>query len=196
MSPNGKIVWHGHPSGLSGSLIEEHIKDVRMRPTFELSKALKKAKKLLNSGKYAKGINSLQKVIEKEEDEGLVNEAVAAIAKVNRYGENQLKKIDLYAKEGYFAIAMKTLKRLDSSFKGTDIGDRAKTKLAAWKKDKKIKAEISGAKIIEVADGLMNKGRYRNAAKLLMKVTRGKKYEGTMAQESAREKLEGLSSKL
>ena len=40
VSPQGSIVWEGHPASLTNGTIEEHLKGVRMAPSPDLPKEL------------------------------------------------------------------------------------------------------------------------------------------------------------
>jgi len=197
VAPNGKIVWKGHPSGVNTSIIQEHIKTVRLRPTFKFDGALKKANKSLNSGKYNKGIQALEKAIERNPDDAdLIARAEEAIAQVNKFGEDEFASVDEYAKAGYYPEAMAKLQWLTKSFKGTSIGERADEKYGEWKKDSTVKAEISGAEAIAMAEQLIGKRKYKDAARALVKVTKGKKYEGTMVRDKAQDLLDEVINKL
>ncbi len=197
VAPNGKIVWKGHPSGVNTSIIEEHIKTVRLRPTFKFDGALKRANKNLNSGKYGKGIVDLEKVIAKNPDDAdLITEAEEAIAQVKKFGEDEFASVEEYAKAGFYPEAMAKLQWLTKSFKGTSIGDQADEKYAVWKKDSTVKAEISGAEVIAMAEELIGKRKYKDAARALVKVTKGKKYEGTKVRDKAQDLLDDVMNKL
>jgi hypothetical protein len=186
------IVWQGHPSGLKADMIEKHLQDVRLTPTFDLPKSLSKAKKSLDKGKYASGIKELRKHIEGEDADA----AQEAIDKVIEYGQSQLDTVESYAEEGLYGDASAILERLEKSFKGTEIGDDAKAKRTAWKKDKAIKVEIEGCKILDKVELLARSGNTAGAAKMTMKITKGKKYEGTKVRERAEARLEELKEKL
>ena len=196
VAPNGKIVWKGHPSQVKNDMIEKHIKDVILKPKFKLSKDLKRANKHLNAGSYGKGLVELEKVIAKTDDDSVITEAKDAIAKVNQFGEEELNAVEDYAKAGFYIDAMSKLKGLTKSFKGTALGDRATTKYDEWKKDKTIKLEIDGAETIAAAKELMNKAKYKDAARALAKITKSKKYNGTKAQSRAQDLLDEVMKKL
>ncbi len=186
VAPNGKIVWKGHPSGLNEGIIEEHLKDVRLRPSFEFaSPALKKAGKQLEAGKYGKGISELETVIAGSDDSEAVDAAKAALEQVLKYGEEELQAVEEYAKAGFYLEGMVKLQQLTALFKGTEIGTRADEKNDVWRKDKRIKAEIEGAEAIGAAKELVANRKWKDAARLLVGITRGKKFEGTKAQKEA-----------
>ena len=193
---NGKIVWKGHPSQVNHDMVEKHLKDVILKPQFKLSKDLKRANKHLNAGSYGKGLVELEKIIAKSDDESVISEAKEAIAKVNTFGEEELNAVEDYASSGYYIDAMAKLKGLTKSFKGTALGDRATTKYDEWKKDKTVKLEIDGAETIAAAKEMMNKAKYKDAARALAKIAKNKKYDGTKAQSRAQDMLDEVMKKL
>jgi hypothetical protein len=185
------VKFKGHPSGISDALIEEQLKGVRLRPAFDdLPKELSKAARYLSDGKYGKGLEALEKEAE-DPDHGAA--AKEAIEKVTAYGRSQLELVEGYANGGSYAKAMDLLESLEGDWKDTGIGDQAKEKRSDWKKDKTVKAEIEAEKYIEKAEELLSAKNERAAAALLMKVTKGSKYEGTKARAKAEQMLARLT---
>jgi hypothetical protein len=186
VGPDGKIVWKGHPSGLTAEIVQANLKNVRLRPKFEFqADELKKASKLLEAGNFGKALAELEKVITANETPAAVEQATAAKTQVLTYGEDELKAVEDYASSGYYSEGLLKLQELSVAFKGTEIGDRADEKEKAWKKDDKIKAELEGSEAIAQAKEMIGKRGYKDAARVLVQVTRGKKYEGTKARERA-----------
>jgi hypothetical protein len=186
VGPDGKIVWKGHPAELKHGTIETHIKNVRLRPTFRFqSDELKKAGKLLEAGNFGKGLAELDKVVAANEEPAAVEEATAARTQILAYGEEELKAVEDFASHGYYSEGMLKLQELSAIFKGTEIGDKADEQEKTWKKDDKIKAELEGSEAIAQAKDLIGRRGYKDAARLLVQVTRGKKFEGTKARERA-----------
>jgi len=186
VGPDGKIVWKGHPAELKHEMIEANLKNVRLRPKFEFqADELKKAGKLLEAGNFGKGLAELDKVIAANDTPAAVEQATTARTQVIAYGEDELKAVEDYASSGYYSEGMLKLQELAVTFKGTEIGDRAEEKEKSWKKDDKIKAELEGAEAITQAKDLIGRRGYKDAARVLVQVTRGKKFEGTKARERA-----------
>ena len=190
MSPKGKIVWKGHPAGLNNSIIEEHIKGARVLPIFDLPSALSRAKGYLEAGSFGKGISELEKAIKRNDDTSVQEKARDAIEEVLKYGRGELKKIDAYGAAGDYAEGMDLLEGLTKAFKRTDLAKDFKDKLSIWKKDKKIRAEIEGGRILEAARDLVRRAKYKDAARLFAKVAKGSKFRGTRVQEEAEKRLE------
>jgi hypothetical protein len=197
VGPDGKVVWKGHPAELKAETIESNLKNVRLRPKFAFSSDdLKKAGKLLEAGNFGKGLTELDKVIAANEDAAAVEQATAARTQVLAYGEDELKAVDDYATAGYYTEGLRKLQELGAAFKGTEIGDRAEEKEGVWKKDDKIKAELEGSEAIAQAKDLIGRRGYKDAARLLVQVTRGKKFEGTKARERAESLLKEVEPHL
>ena len=198
VSPSGKVTWHGHPASLTDDMITEELRHVRLKPVFKLPKKLKSAQRYLNSGKYAYGIKVLERYIQKAKDkeengktrvrDKVLKAAKSALKKVNVYGRNRLKTANGLAKHGEYLEALDILARLKKSFKGTSVGDKANKRQSTWKKDKKVKLELKGAKIIAKAEHAARRGMYKQALAYVRYVAKSSKYDGTKCQEKA-EKL-------
>lgn len=196
VSPERKIVWKGHPSGLQDSLIEEHLKTVSLAPRFALPPELKAAEKHLNAGNYAAGLKALEAHLKKPKNAETEAAAKDAIEKAKKYAEDRLGKAEEYGKARAYPEGAAILAEIEKSWKGTEAGNRARDLLQEWKRDKAIKTELDGAAIIEKADSLAQAKKYRDAAGLLLAVTKGKKFEGTRVREIAEEKLAKIEKKL
>ncbi|MGQ9592387.1 MAG: redoxin domain-containing protein [Planctomycetota bacterium] len=196
VSPERKIVWKGHPSGLQDSLIEEHLKTVSLSPRFALPPELKAAEKQLNSGNYAAGLKALEAHLKNPKNAETETAAKEAIEKAKKYGEDRLAKAEDYGKARAYPEGAAILAEVEKCWKGTELGNRARDLLQEWRRDKTIKLELHGAAIIEKADSLAQAKKYRDAAGLLLALTKGKKFEGTRVREIAEEKLAKLERKL
>lgn len=189
MDSTGEIVWEGHPGELKETLIEEHLKSVRLKPTFELPKDLKKAQTDLNAGKYASGVKALETYLKKPKNDADARAARDAIDAVNSHGKGKLEDADKLAGQGYYADALGLVTDLERDFKGMEVGNQAKAKRDAWKKDDKAKAEIEASAIVDKASELLRQKKTPEAQALLQRVLQSKKFEGTKARERAQEKL-------
>lgn len=196
VSPRGEIVWEGHPTSLSAGVIEEHLKSVSLTPTFSLPKDLAAVERQLNTGSLGAGLKALETHLKKPKSPETGAAATGAIEKIKAFGAEQLKRAEHFAKEGDYGDGAEVLQSLEKSFKGTEVADTAKEKLAEWKKDKAIKLELDGAAQIQKADALIQAKQYRNAAVLLAQVAKGKKYDGTRIQAAAQKKLASVEKKL
>ncbi len=196
VNPRGVVVWEGHPAELKDAQIEEHIKGASLTPQFALPKDLKSAERELNAARYAEGIKSLETHLKKPRSPETETAAKSALEQVNSYGESKLKAVDDLAKEKDYGNAAEILRSLEKSFKGHAVGEKAKSRLAGWKKDEKIKLELDAAVIVEQAETQIQAKQWKAAAGILLKVTKGKKYEGTRAREIAEKLLATVRRKL
>lgn len=192
VAPDGNVVWEGHPGNLKEGQIEEQLKNVRLGPAFgDLPEKAKRARKYLEAGKFAKGVKALQKLVNDPEAGAAAKEAIEKIAAM---GEGRLERVEKLAEAGAYGEAIAMLEAIEKQFKGLDAGDKAKAKRKAWKKDKRVKAELDGVKILRKAKALIKANRHRDAARLLLAMTKKKKFAGTRCCDKAKELLKGLEA--
>lgn len=196
MNAKGIVVWDGHPGNLSASTLEEELKAVVVPPSFSLPKDLSSAEKQLNAGNFTAGIKALETHIKKPKSAETEKASKEAIEKANAYGQEKLKQAEEYAKERNYGEASEVLQSLEKSFKDTEVGNKAKETLSAWKKDKDIKLELDGAALVQKADAAIREKKYAAAAGLLLQVTKPKKFEGTKVREIAQKILKSVEPKL
>lgn len=190
---NGQVVWKGHPSGMTSAIIEEHLANVRLVPTFDdLPRELQKAARLLDAGKFGQGLKELEKA--PQDDPAIAEAAKAAIEKAESYGKGQSSRADALAAEGLYKEAMELLDTLEEGFKGHAIGDDAKAKLGAWKKDRTVKTELEGHALLDKGEALEKAGQKPHAAKLYRSIVDGRKFEGTKCREKAEARLKALEA--
>ncbi len=196
VSPSQEIVWHGLPAELKESLIEEHIKKVRLAPTFEFPKELKSVEKILNAGNYGKGLKELESHLKSAKSDGVRKAAEEALEKVKAYGKGKLEAAEACAGEGYYAEAIESAEFLEKSFKDHELSEQAKAKKEAWKKDPKVKAELEASANLDRAQGLIRDKKYKPAGAILQQLISNKKFSETKARKRAEEKLKAIKSYL
>ncbi len=186
VDPKGTVVWHGHPSNLKEETVQQHIKGARSMPAFdELPKPLKKAGKYLEAGVYAKGIGELEKYLKRPKDEAVAATAKKTITIVKEFGNTLYKNALSYFEEGDYVDALDIVTDLEKSFKGMELSKKAKKKRTEWKKDKRVKAELTASAYLAKARELVAKKKYKNALPFLMQVIKSKKYAETKSREKA-----------
>lgn len=190
VAPDGNVVWQGNPSGLHGSIIEQHLSKVSVSPKFEFDGELEKAGKYLTQGNYKKGLKELAKVSAKTEDASVKAAAEDAREKVGQYAEKQMKLCESMAAGGSHTAALQRMQKLSKMFKGTEFGDKASDQYKAWKKDDAFKTEMKAESIIEAAKAKAKEKQLDYAIALLQKLIADEDYAGTKAKETA-EKLLG-----
>ncbi len=185
VGPDGMIVWKGHPASLNNAIIEKHIVGARIGPRFEVDPEFKKASQYLEKGAIGKAYGELEKQAKRAKSDELKESARKSMKSLEEYGEKRFKAIaDMKAAKRY-VDGMATMQREIAAFKGMDIAKKFESELKAWRKDKKIKAEITGAEMLEEAETLVKRGKYKSAAKIYGQVSKAKKFEGTEAQREA-----------
>jgi hypothetical protein len=158
VSPDGKVVWTGHPSTLRDKDIEKNLVGVRMNDKragtlyvdAELPGKYKNIAKKLASGKLGDGLKALQGALKKcsQNDKASLEDAVQAVEKL---AEDELAKAEQAGEEGRWFDAQTAWKRLAKHYPGHEAGKTAKGKLQELKKDKSLKPELEAGKRIAKA---------------------------------------------
>ncbi len=78
-----------------------------------------------------------------------------------------------------------TMSKLSVSFKGLELGDKAKKQVSAWKKDKTIKLELTVLTYIERAKAAIKAKNYKKAGGYLNAILKSKKYKDTKSRAKA-----------
>lgn len=196
VSPGGEIVWEGHPARLQNATIDKYIKHARLTPTFRLPPDLSRAERYLNAGSISKGLDALEKYLRKPKAEDVAEAARAATERATSFGKKTLQEVEECAKEGDYTDGLTLLSLLEKAFKGTEIGDQAKKKRAAWRKDAKIRDEVEADLILEKAKGLVQAKEYKTAYAYLLRITKSRKYAETRAREEAEETIRSIEKHL
>ena len=194
VSPDGKVIWEGNPLAYKAEIekvIQEYLRDALPVPRFGLPRELRKIQALLYKGSFTKARKQLAEYIEEGEGDALPA-AKDAAARLDEFLNAQQKRADEYAEQGHYTEAHAVLTHMKKLFKGSPPGDAANDRLKAWKKDKKIKAEIDAGKLYRVARDFIYADETDAATKVLSKIVKSKKYDGTQVQKRAQEKLKSL----
>ncbi|MGE0707137.1 MAG: hypothetical protein AB7N76_17020 [Planctomycetota bacterium] len=144
----GECVAEGHPSELYAKIDQLMAKAppwIGGGKEYK-SEAVGKIVQGLRVPKYAKAIEDLNKLIEKGSDVDK-EEATFLRDRIVRMGEAMLE--DAKASESEDPLgALNTLNEIQVKFKGHELGEKAKTRLAELKKDKAFQEEIKAAKLL------------------------------------------------
>ncbi len=189
IGPNGKIVWKGHPAGLNDSIIKKHITGARVGPKISLPAEFAKATKYLKASQFGKAHGELEKKLKRAKEASEKDAAREAMEEIEKYSEAQLAAISKFKEKRQYEAGLQALQRGARDFKGMDIAKKFAKELKAWKRDKVIQAELSGAQMLAEARDLVKRGKYEEAAKLYAVVAKAKKYEGTEAKREAEIRL-------
>jgi len=196
VGPDGKIVWKGHPGGLNNSIIEKHIDGARVGPKIKLSGDLKSAEKYIKVGQFGKAHADLAKKAKRSKDGSVASAAQDAMKVIEEYAATELSRVADLKKARKFQAGLNALQRGAVAFKGMDASKEFERELKAWKKDKKIKAEIEGAQMLEEAQDLVKRGKYEKAAKVYVVLAKSKKFAGSEAQREAEIRLQEIQKYL
>ena len=104
---------------------------------------------------------------------------------IEDYGDKRFAAIEKMKAARRYVDGIGALQREIAAFKGMDIGKKFESELKAWKRDKKIQAEISGSEMLAEAETLVKRGKYKSAAKIYAQLSKAKKFDGTEAQKEA-----------
>lgn len=172
---DGRILSTANPSSQA---IEAALENVRLRPA--LPDSLKSADKALKKQEYAKALDKLSKA--KEEDAAVAKEVADWIT---WFGQSSLESALKDKEAGEVYMAWRTLDGLEDSFKGHEIGDKAKAEAKAIMKDKALKNEVkAGSMLDEIRLELADAATPKSALKCL-KPLLSRKYEETKAGKEA-----------
>ena len=191
----GNIVWEGHPAGLKDQQIEELVKAYSPLPSLELGGDLKKASAYVKAGRLGDGIKALTKFLKKPTDDSLVADAEKGLKSLEEFGAGQLAAVEEAAKKGDYDVVLTSLELVEKSFKGHDVGNKAKARLRALKRDKATKNEMAAAAIFIKAQQNLDKGQNRYALAYLKEITKAKKYADTKMKAKAEELYEDVSTR-
>ncbi len=158
IGPDGKIVWTGHPGGLSKGVVKDALKGAKKRASGflaipapnEVSSRLASAAKSMEAGDLAKARAAAHTVAEdanaseneREEAKGLVAAIDEHVALLNEQAEGFVKSLDLVR-------ALLVYETLAKEFSGGEIGDTAKKRVDEIKKDEKLSKELDAAEAFD-----------------------------------------------
>ena len=185
VGPDGKVVWKGHPASLNNSIIDKHIVGARIGPKIQIPDEFSKAQGYAKNGAFGKAYSDLTKQANRAKTPELKKAANDAMKSIEDYGDKRFAAIEKMKAARRYVDGIGALQREIAAFKGMDIGKKFESELKAWKKDKKIQAEISGSEMLAEAETLVKRGKYKSAAKIYAQLSKAKKFDGTEAQKEA-----------
>ncbi len=190
---SGKVLWQGHPAGLSESTIEGALDKVRLPPQVTLTiKKLSKAGRHVRSQRLDSAIEELENVIRRQKDEDPSSEAKTARDSLLAFGNKLLEETDAQAAKGNWIIALKRLAAVEQYFKKHKLAKQAKDKRSSWKKDRTTRLEVEAATTLMTAERYAASGSKVGAQQYAAKIARGRKYAKTQMRAKAQKMLEEL----
>jgi hypothetical protein len=192
IGPDGRVVWEGHPAGLTEATIEEHLASVRLFP--DLPASLAAIGKSVEKEKYGLALKALLDLIAKEK---VPAEDMPAAEKVRDWLEwlaaSSLEAAQRDLAAGRFYEASLAYERVQVLFKGHEHATEAKALLADLLSDPDRKLEVKAGEkladlLVEIAD-LTPKKALQALQPLL-----ASKYENTAAGKRAAEMARELEA--
>jgi len=196
IDPSGKVVWRGHPSGLSKGTVKDALKGARALGGFmalkleqELGGALASAAKAAEAGKLGKALDAAQAVAtgsssteeDKEQAQALAQALEQHAALLSQQAEDFLRRRDMLP-------AVQVLEALAAELSGREAGNKAADSLAGIRKDESLSRELAAAEFLDRARAAAAKlGTKKGKSKLEAVV---EKYPGTRAAERAKAAIE------
>jgi hypothetical protein len=181
VGPDGKILWTGHPAGLQGKIIEEHLGSVRLRKGSglavfaDLPKSMGSTANKLEKGRLGDGWKALKKA---EADQKLGEDDRAMVTKaledVEALAKGEIDKAETALGEGRYFDALESWEQLKKHFKGHPSADEAVAKIKDLKADKTKRDEIEAGRRIAKALAAAEAGKSKKAVQTLKTVTTGR----------------------
>jgi hypothetical protein len=196
ISAEGVVTWEGNPGALSGSTIENQLKDVpkdnRVSTwTFKVMKGLpplpdsmSAIRKHLEKRKFGAALKAAEAAVAK-----LEGEDKEAGEKVREYvassGTADMEKAAALQRDGKIYEAYLTYESVEDRYKGHDLSKQAKQAAKALKKDKQGGLEIkAGEKFAKIKKEMREERKPEDKLKCL-KPLLSKKYAETVAGKQA-----------
>lgn len=136
VSPDGTIVWEGHPASLDAATIEKNLEGVISKPLYEWTGGAKKAKQAFLKNDFAGALAAAAKLAEKDpfgtEIEGVLRSILAG----------RMQKIEEALKAGDVLKAYDGAKALSKGLKGMPEADTIKATLKRIAKEKDLKETL------------------------------------------------------
>jgi hypothetical protein len=132
----GKIVWQGHPSSVTASMVRDAIKGAISTPIYEWSGSAKSIKKAFLKGDFAKAIKAADKLGAKEELGNEIGEMLRGMV------GKRVAGIEKDLENGDVAKAFDGAKELSTGIKGLPEEETLTALLSRISKDKDLKAAL------------------------------------------------------
>jgi peroxiredoxin len=188
VSPEGKVIWSGHPQSLKDRGIEPHIIGIKLPPA-RLPDALKEQQALLDDGRWAEAQAALTAMrdgldkISKRWADGL-------IAFVDARRASWLTDAAALETEGRFWDAWEMYADFERRFSGMEGVADATAKAEAIRADPAAKKDLTAGDDIVKAKQKMADGNARAAQLILKRVI--KQAKGTVHADRAKALLDGM----
>ncbi|MEZ6014459.1 MAG: hypothetical protein R3F49_05045 [Planctomycetota bacterium] len=191
INPEGVVVWTGHPSALSKSTIEEHLKGASKYVMYGWSEEFEPVAKALVKLDYAKAIGEIEKLSGKG-----VEGTEAVKASVLGMLDGRIGEMTKAFEAGDYYAAQAAAEALNGKIKGLAQEATVASLLANLSSDKAIKEVLDGqTKLQKIVQGeLRKKKQIEDAIGRAQQIA--KKYEGTIVERQAKDFVGKMRSRL
>ena len=193
IGPDGKVVYAGHPSGVSSSMVESALKGVKARsldfmalvPDEEAALAHKSIAKSMEQGKLGKALAAaLSATADEKLGETEKNAARTLADQIEAHVQMLDKQAEAFAKARDPRKALLVFETLEKEFAGQEIGTAAGVRAGEIKKDDVLSKELDAA---DAFDKLVKSASKLNSKKAADKYAEfAEKWAGTKAGDRAR----------
>lgn len=191
VSPSGKIVWQGHPSGLNEKVIKPHLTGAISRPMWEWPKSASSVAKALKKRQFAKATKAAAVLAKKDQQFG-----TELIASVSSLVKGQVAAIQADFDAGRFLQVIEAGKTAKKSLSGLPEAKSVSEIIARTKSDKTAKRTIALQKRFRAMTAKPPRSR-RDAQELIANLKKLQRAaEGTVAAKEAEAFIAGLEANL
>jgi hypothetical protein len=189
ISPDGKVVWDGHPASLSNAAVEKLLRKTKDFYIRKVAPEAKPAAAAFSKGKLADA-EKLANAIKGKEGAGreAVADAEYVLARVGAMRVAWNGKVESGSKSGVYLDVFDALGKIQKHFSGTEEAQAAAKKLAELKADPSVKLELKASKTLEkLVQQKIGAGRSGKKLDAVRKRVEKfmKTYDGTKAAERA-----------
>ncbi len=183
VSPEGKVLWSGHPANLKESLIEKAIETATFIPP--LPEKLARFNAPFKAKKFGKAYLDLKKAV--QEKKATAEEVQPILQAMESRMKGYLDAAVKAKTAGDFYVVGRNLNELKTAYVGTDQARQAADLLKEVEKDAKAREQIKASDTIEKLERAMEAKAFVDAYKGYKSLA--KKHAGTTIEKIANEKL-------
>lgn len=195
IGPDGKIVFQGHPAGITDEMIETQLKAIEALKLRDVDVALAPAKTDYEKKSYGAAYAKASKALKDEKAaEKVKTDAQYISDKIKEKGDAAVASVDELAAAEKYADALKRAVSIQQQFKGTEWEKAAKDKEKDLKSNPAVKREEDAQSALAMAmksEASFKRGRDKKKTipgyEAIMK-----KYAGTQAAAEAEERVGAL----
>jgi tetratricopeptide (TPR) repeat protein len=162
----GRVVWMGHPGGISREEIEKALETCSILAPLE-GDDYKKINKSIASTDYGAALKAIDKALAKNADDSVLNDGKKAIEALL---SDRLEQAEAAHGSGDFGSTMLAYESIQTMFKGHAAADNAKDLAKVLSKNPAAKDELAASKMMLKGDEAQREGDFEKAAKLYGKI--------------------------